>query len=363
MKELISDNPFEKLKGEVDAGIRGDNQSIPIGMPKLGLYLNFRPRIFTLLFSSSGAGKSSMADTMMLNACDYLIKYPEFKKRAKFTLFSMERSKHLRIAKWIIRKIFKEHGIVIQLPKLMGWWDQKLNKDEHDLFLMYQDYIDLLLSEYIDIYEGGRTPKDIYRIMMEQFEKTGKYESISEHKKIWVSNKPDEIVIPIIDHGNIIKTTPQFPTKKQAIDETVQYMQQFRDNMGASPLWVSQINRSLSGVSRVKDGEMEPNLEDTKESGDIGDACDIAFSIFDPVKFKQSSKTGYNPTDFIDSQGAKYFRSAMIHKSSYGEDDLRIPLAMNGFCGDFKELSRRNDLDEEQYATLIQQVKSKNYFK
>lgn len=100
-----------------------------------------------------------------------------------------------------------------------------------------------------------------------------------------------------------------------------------------------------------------------KESGDLGDACDIALSLFDPAKFGQASKTGYSPLDFIDKDtGAKYFRSIQIVKSSYGEDDLRIPLAFNGFCGQFAELGRRKDLDERQYKQLIDDVLSKKYF-
>ena len=61
---------FDRLAQEVQEGIEGRNESIPIGLPRLGKYANWRKRIFTLLFSSTGAGKSSLADDMILNACD-----------------------------------------------------------------------------------------------------------------------------------------------------------------------------------------------------------------------------------------------------------------------------------------------------
>lgn len=100
-----------------------------------------------------------------------------------------------------------------------------------------------------------------------------------------------------------------------------------------------------------------------KESGDIGDACDIAISLFDPIKYGQSSKTGYNPVDFVDKMhGYNYFRSAQILKSSYGADSLRIPMAFNGFCGQFVELPKRKDLNEEQYRSLTERVINKQYF-
>lgn len=100
-----------------------------------------------------------------------------------------------------------------------------------------------------------------------------------------------------------------------------------------------------------------------KESGDIADACDIAMSLFNPIKYGQSSKTKYLPTDFIDREtGANYFRSLQILKSSYGSDDLRIPLAFNGFCGQLKELPRRDSLSDVEYQNLIDKVLTKEYF-
>ena len=51
-------------------------------------------------------------------------------------------------------------------------------------------------------------------------------------------------------------------SKKQAIDKTVEYVQGFRDLEGSAPIWVSQINRSIASVSRVKDNEHELLLED-----------------------------------------------------------------------------------------------------
>ena len=41
---------FDELNKEIQNGIDGNNQSIPIGLPKLGKYANIRKRILTLLF-------------------------------------------------------------------------------------------------------------------------------------------------------------------------------------------------------------------------------------------------------------------------------------------------------------------------
>lgn len=361
---MTINSEFDKLNYEVQAGITGKNESIPIGLPKIGKYASFRKSIFTLLFSSTGAGKSSLADHMMLSACEHHITSKDSSiLRPKFILFSMERAKHYRIAKWIVRRIFLDHGKIIQIPKLLGWWDEKLTKDEHDLFLQYKDYIDLLLSEYVDIYETPRTGQDMYRICKTYFEENGKYEDETQFKKAYIPNNEQEIVNIILDHGNLTRTSKLLPNKKQAVDETCRYMQGFRDLERASPFWIAQVGRAANAAHRTQNGEGELCLDDVKESGDMGDACDIAISLYDPLKYNQGSKTGHNPNDFRNKDtGEKFFRSIQIVKSSYGADDLRIPVAFNGFCGQFKELERRKELDAVQYKTLTDSVLNKSFF-
>ncbi len=356
---------FDKLDQEVQDGMAGKNESIPIGLPRLGKYANWRKRIFTLLFSSTGAGKSSLADDMMLNACEWCIQNPLAGRKIKFILFSMERSKHYRIAKWISRKIFLDEGITIPIPRLLGWWKEKMTEQEYKLFCRYKDYADMLLEDYIEIYDGARSAVDIYRILKTFFEDNGEYKEHPDnpYKKIYIPKDPNLIVVPIIDTGNLTRRTKDHPTKKQAVDLLSEFMQGFRDLEGASPLWISQVGRSMSNPMRLKDTEAELTLDDVKESGDMGDACDIALTLFDPIKYKQGSKTGYNPEEFKNRDtGAKHFRSVQICKSSYGEDDLRIPLAFNGFCGQFKELPRRDSMDDVGAKKLTDSVKDLSYF-
>jgi len=360
------DTTFDDLNKDVIDGMGGKILSIPIGLPKLGKYANIRKNILTLLFSTTGAGKSAMIDTIILNACHSHMNSPTGKLKPDFQLFSMERAKKLRIAKWISYLIFKNEGEIIEIPRILGWWDEKLTKAEHSLFLSQKEYINCLLNDYVTIHEGAKTPNEIYRIMKDHYEEIGKYDEVvikGKTTKIFIPNNNNVITSPIFDHGNLTKTTQALPNKKQAIDKLVEYAQGFRDLEGSAPFWVSQVNRAISGVTRSKDQEHELVLEDVKESGDIGDACDLAISIFDPVKYSQGSKTGYIPIDFVDkTNGNNYFRSCQILKSSYGADSVRIPLAFNGFCGQFMELERRDKLNEEQYENLVKSVLNKNFF-
>lgn len=363
----LKESIFDDLKQQIDDGIEGKNESIPIGFERLGKYMNIRPRILTLLFSTSGAGKSSMVDSIILNACDNHMQSPSTNRlKPDFQIHSMERAKILRIAKWTSFIIFKNEGVEIPLPKLMGWWRDKLTKEEYSLVLKQKEYIDCLMNDYVTIYEGAKSPNEFYSITKTHLEQKGKYEKeIRKNKehRVYIKNNQNEIVVPVIDHGNLTKTTKELNTKKLAIDKMVEMVQGFRDLESCAPFWVAQVNRNISSVSRLKDNEHELMLEDVKESGDIVDACDIAASLFDPIKYGQSSKTGYKPTDFINKlDGSNYFRSIQILKSTYGQDSLRIPLAFNGFCGQFKELPRRSDVTDSNYLELVNSVLDKSYF-
>lgn len=355
---------FDGLLVEIEEGIKGKNKSISVGLPKLGKYVDIKKNMLTLIFSSTGGGKSAYIDTIILNACRNYLDNGGMKP--DFQLFSMERASKLRVAKWLCTLIFINEGVEIQLPKMMGWWDDKLSKVEHDLILKQKEYIDAITNDLVTIHDGAKTPNEIYKIMKDHYEEIGAYEEITEKgktKKIYHQNDENIITIPIFDHGNLTKTTKELSTKKQAIDKLVEFAQIFRDQHNSNVIWVSQINRSITSLTRAKDDEYEPEISDVKESGDIGDACDVAVALFDPYRHKQSSKTGYSPSDFIDRKnGNNYFRSAHICKASYGADSVRIPLGFLGFCGKFVELEKRNDLSEKEHRELIDNILTKKYF-
>lgn len=351
---------FKDLENDVIRGMNGDVNVIPVGLGKANEFISFRQRMFTILFSSSGAGKTSLFMSMLLNAIDWCILNDN--QNFKCILFSMERSSKYQIAKWIIRRVFKETGTSIYLSKLLGWGDIKLTEEEFDLFKNYEPYVDEILNKYVILHEGAKTPQEIESIIQAYADENGTYNTIDSNL-VYTPNNPNMITVIAIDHGNITKRGKEHTSKKQAIDDLVAKLQAFRDVEGFSPFWISQINRTLSGTINGKEGDQEPIVDHIKESSDIADAADLIMSLFDPYKFKQNSKTGYNVAEFIDKKnGANYFRSIQILKNSYGSDNIRFPLAFNGFCSDFKILPKRSDLSDYECAELIKTVLEKSYF-
>jgi replicative DNA helicase len=344
---------FDLLKKEVDNGIQGRNSGIPMGFRRLNKYIGIRKRIYTVIFGATGSGKSAFCHSAyILHPFDWWYANKNTSNvKLKFILFSMERSKVYTLAKWTSRKIFLDQGVNIPIAKLLGWWDTKLTKDEHDLFLMYENYINELTA-ICDIIEGAQNPTGIYKYVRKYAEANGTIENINEYDKIYHPRHPNEIVIPIVDHFGLIKMEKGM-TKKEAIDKTSEYFQWMRDFLGYTPIGVSQINRDLSNPIYQKMDNIEPNIDQIKESGRPAEDADVVVSLFQPSRYKTNDASYNNVSKFISPEGADCFRSIKILKNTYGESDLRIGMGFHGSTGTFAELPKPKDMDSFDFETLF----------
>ena len=348
---------FELLRQEVEKGLSGRNGGIPMGFNRLNRYIGIRKSMYYLVGGLTGSGKTSFIDdAFVLNPLDWYISQADPKVKLKIIYRSMERSRTYKLAKWIGRKIFIDQGIIIPVPKLLGWTD-KLTHDEHDLFLMYQSYIDKM-SEVVTIIDGPDNPVGIAKDLKKHALENGKIEQLDEYNKVYIPDNEDEITIVVIDHIGLLKLTKDFSTKKQAIDKMSDELRYARDFYGYSPVVVSQFNRDISNPIRIKNGDVEPQLEDFADSSQTQNDSDVVLALFDPMRYKVADPSGYNLDKLIDQYGAKYFRSLRLIKNSYGEDDVRIGLGFMGQIGMFKELPRRKDITDADYEAVI----NKSYF-
>lgn len=345
---------FELLKKEVQDGIDGKNGGIPMGFDRLNRFIGIRKRMMKLIFGPTGSGKSAfLHSAYILNPFDWYYTNKPKDLKLKMILFSMERSKVYILAKWLSRKIFIDQGILIPIQKLLGWWtDNKLTKDEHDLFLAYQWYIDELL-QIVDIIEGPQNPTAIYKYVRKYAEENGRFEDVDEFRKEYVPNHPNEIVIIGEDHLGLTKLESNMKSKKEAIDKVSEYNQWFRDMLGYTPIPVSQLTRNLNNPIFQKMDSFEPTIDDIKESGRPGEDADVVVSVFEPLRYR-TTDPGYDAERFKDNKtGAKYFRSVKILKNSFGEDDIRVGMGFMGSTGIFKELPKPKDMEGFDYDSLF----------
>jgi len=348
---------FEDLNREVQKGLDGRNNGIPMGFNRLNNYIGIRKSMYFLIGGLTGSGKTSFIDdAFVLNPYDWYIsqKTPDIKVNIIYR--SMERSKTYKLAKWVSRKIFLDHGVLIPVNKLLGW-NAKMSKDEHDLFLMYEDYIGNM-NEVITIIGGPENPVGIAKELRVFAEERGEIVQIDKYNKKYIPNNENEITIVVLDHIGLLKLTKDQSTKKQAIDKMSDELRYARDFFGYTPVVVSQFNRDISNPMRIKNGDVEPQLEDFADSSQTQNDADVVLSLFDPMRYKVADPSGYALDKLKDGMGAKYFRSLRLIKNSYGEDDVRIGLGFIGAIGMFKELPKQRDMTDGDYESVV----NKTYF-
>jgi replicative DNA helicase len=348
---------FELLKHEVELGLTGRNNGIPMGFDRLNRYIGIRKSMYFLVGGLTGSGKTSFIDdAFVLNPFDWYImqKAPNIKLRIIYR--SMERSRTYKLAKWVSRKIFLDHAMIVPVSKLLGW-NEKMTKDEHDLFLMYEDYMNQM-NDVITIIDGPENAVGVAKELKAHALQNGRIEQVDEFNKRYFPNNDNEITIVIIDHIGLLKTTKDQTTKKQAIDKMSDELRYARDFYGYTPVVVSQFNRDISNPIRIKNGDVEPQLEDFAESSQTQNDADVVLALFDPMRYKVADPSGYALDKLKDEFGAKYFRNLRLIKNSYGEDDVRIGLGFMGQIGMFKELKKRKDMTDADYESVI----NKTYF-
>ena len=348
---------FELLKKEVQAGLDGRNNGIPMGFDRLNRYIGIRKSMYFLIGGLTGSGKTSFIDdAFVLNPFDWYIRQSNPGVKLRIIYRSMERSRTYKLAKWVARKIFIDQGVTIPVPKLLGW-TEKMSPDEHDLFLMYEDYMNQM-EDVITIIDGPENAVGIAKELKAHALQHGKIEQVDDYNKRYFPNDENEVTIVILDHIGLLKTTKDQTTKKQAIDKMSDELRYARDFYGYTPVAVSQFNRDISNPIRQKNGDVEPQLEDFAESSSTQNDADVVLALFDPMRYKVADPSGYDLNKLKDEYGAKYFRSLRLIKNSYGEDDVRIGLGFMGQIGMFKELPRRKDMTDADYEAVI----NKSYF-
>lgn len=353
---------FDILRGEIQAGIEGRNRGYSLGMPRLDKYVSLRKKMFYMIMGSTGSGKSSLLyDCFMLNPLELS---RGSSRSLKYILFSMERSKSYILAKWLVRRVFLDTGRLIPMHVLLNWYGDGLTPEALELIGRYEDYF-TFLEEHIDIYEGSRSPDDIFRIVMGDAELDGEVVQVSEYKKEY-QLKPEKAHIDkviALDHFGLTKTVLKYPNKKQAIDRLSEHIQYFRDFLGHSIIGVNQMNRDLSSPIYSKLDSFEPHLDNAKETGTTVEAADVVLSVFDPLRYNTNDRAYGNVEIFRDPlTGHKYFRNLKVLKNSYGIDDAPIGTVFQGETGVFRELPKSLYVKENWREDHYKSIFNNSYF-
>ena len=323
------------LLTRIDRGREGRNQGFSMGMPKLeGIIDGVTKETYTLLFSATGSGKTSMA------LYSYIYRpLMENLDNDNFTIiyYSLEMSEDALLCKLLSLYIFETYGIELSTKEIFSKKKGFILSDEYyDIVKECMPWIDKVCKHLI-IYDKGLNADILYASLMSEMEKLGKFTE-TDKRKIYTPYNPDQLVLVVLDHAGLMRPA-HGRELKQEIDLASSYLVTFREKCKISPLVIMQANRNASAIDRRKEGLSNFTLNDVKDTGNPCQDSNVVISIFNPFREKLATCRGYDI-----KQLESNFRLVTVLKDRDGEADVEVGCAFYGKIGMFVELPRPEEI-------------------
>jgi len=324
----------ESLLQEINKGRDGRSQGYSMGLPKLEYLTDgVTDSTYTLLFASSGQGKSSFA--LYTYVYKPIMEHLEDDKLL-IIFFALEMKKEFIMAKLLSTYIHEVYGIDLGIKEILSRKKGYKLSDEH--YKIIQECVPWLnkVEKVLHIYDKSLTSDKLYAILLDELEKQGTFQG--EDHTNYKPNNSSKVILSIIDHAGLMQTS-KGRTKKEEIDRGSKMIVSLRNRTGLSCVWIMQSNRSVASMDRKKQGFNEPMIEDIKDSGGPSEDAEIVLSVYNPNKDHLST---YRDYDIKIMQN--YFRSILCLKSRYGESDAVDCCYFNGKINLWEELPKPNEI-------------------
>lgn len=381
-----------KLQRRIEAGRQpGTLNYIPLHHNKLNNVFNLTQAQFSLIGSTSGSGKTGYVDDMyLLGPWRSVVNIPNPSIDWNCMMFVMERSIQDRMLRWQSWFIYKDTGLLISPKAIMGRDGRgKLDRTIQYKVDSYRDEVSEIRSR-MRMFDGRITPDlikrqialkgkqlgTLYRAdgtgvlkddglvyikkfdpkvtrdsqdgpeMYVELEHKGKKFTLAVDEHEYFPNKPNSYFYIIMDGLGLVDYKG-YKNLKEAIDEVVATLQDARDVYGFSPVVVSQFNRGISNIERLKlhKSSMGPQESDFKDSGNGYHAADVVTALFDPYQMKAFDSKGlFAGYDLVSGMmaptGYNRFRSVHVLKNTWGGAGTIVGMKFYGEVMHFKELPR-----------------------
>lgn len=347
---------YEDLQEAIDRGREGLNTGLPMGnMDKLlSIVPNIQQRTYYLVAGETGGGKSAFAlNSFLYNPFSLLRASNPLGLSFKVFMWALEIPKIDIIAKAVCRKLFFQHGYVVDTNFVLSKGKNRITAEVYEhtkgLFEFYAG-----LEDVFHIFPP-ENPTGVYNTMKKYAENHGTVKTkpinigTETEPKIlnvfdkYIPNNPNEYIIVLVDHVGLLRKERGFDTK-QTIDKMSEYMVSLRNNYGYVPVMVQQISRAMSTTDRFKLKRVEPQLSDLKQTSNTQEDANIIFSLFGPARYDIEEHNGYDVTQLRDR-----YRWLSVLKNRDGEADVGLGLNFIGEAGVFKELPAAGILNLDTY--------------
>lgn len=326
----MNKNYIESLYSLIGRGRDGKNKGLSMGLPKFeGVVDGVQKATYTCLAGGTGSGKTTFA----LYAYVYRVLTDNMAKdkprRIKVIYYSLEMSAEILLAKLLSLHIYEMYGKEVSYKQIIS--KQEILDDElYELVVSCEDWLSDICEDLI-IYDKALSAEGLYANVMQFSEEHGCWTE-SDHSQVYTPADPDELVQIVIDHMGLLRKS-KGRTKKEEMDLASQFLIQFRNKCGYSPLALFQLNRQSSSMDRRNAHFQEIQLDDIKDTSGPSEDAEIVIAIFNPHREKVGNYKGYDIPIYKDK-----FRALQILKHRLGEADKSVAVNFFGSIGYWREM-------------------------
>lgn len=249
----------------IDRGREGKNLGLPIGLPKLELYIDgLLPETSYLVGASSGVGKSSFVIYSFIYKPLIAFLNGELPNRDPYIVFfSLEMTPEQIYSKLVSLYIYENFGEQISFKEMFSRGkDCILKDDRYELIKQCEDFLSVL-DERIIFYEGTLNADKYKEFVTKILKRFGSFQGEN-----YIPGNQERILSVIIDHMSLIRAS-NGRSKKEEMDLISSYSVQLRNRCKITPIHIMQFNRDASNQERLKQNLQEPSYSDFKDSGAI----------------------------------------------------------------------------------------------
>lgn len=251
-------------------------------------------------------------------------------------------------------RLFTKYDILINPDNLMSVFDQ-YQLEQHIIDIIesaeFKEWFNFF-EETVEYIDHIRHPTGIMMYMDSFANKNGSWsdkeidweneDGTITKKKVkgdYMPDRPDEIVVPIIDHVGLLYEKGQ--SKYQSIEIlSSTHCLRMRDKLGYSPVVVQQQSAQSTTQQFTKDGNsiidrVRPTREGLADNKATGMDFNLLLGVFNPYLYGVSEHEDWDLSRLRDNH-----RELTILLNRSGKSNASIQLYFNGSCNYFKELPR-----------------------
>ncbi len=357
-------NFFDEALGDVDNGLQGLNKGIPFGrgMTRLSNIMSgIQPARYDLWGAETGVGKTAIVDQLyVLGPLEFLMLHEDYPFTLEIFYNTLEITIKKKIIKWTCWRMLNKYGILVDSEYMLSKGERVLKLEHYEKFKECRDFIEKILK-HIRFKEFGK-PSEIHQDLITYHNANGVVEPVTVTREdgtqyvvnVYKPNKPKEIVLSITDTLGKMRMEEGVNFNKVNIDKYSNNCIYTRNLYKTSHVAIQQFNRDSSDISRRKYSEITPQLSDFKDTGSTPEDADSVIALFNPSRYEY---TTYKELE-LRAAFNDHIRFVFLLKNRDGADNKYMPTRLFGGCGDFRELERVKEFNDnkELYIKLSDEV-------